>query len=247
MTKDSLALHNQNDFAALSHWLNQYCEEQGHTCWHNYGPADLSAYEADPVKILLVNSESGGYEGCRNVPPNEYLRWIKDRWRTPRYGSVLVTLIRRGIETTQNGLPIQQLGHGGVSAIYQNDELLEEAMRRTIYMNARITSNDTGSSLEEKGAVISDAIEFAAYRKRFVEVMRPRIIICSGDSAKSSLFIDGGVFEPNSFQNESVFLVDNHIVVSVPHLSRPQIFKGYASFEKIAEKCAQMFNDTSRL
>jgi hypothetical protein len=166
-------LSEQNDYWSLQQWLDEHCEEVKHTCWHNYGPADFLKYQSDSVKILLMSAESVDYEGCQKIPPDEYIRWIKDNQWTPRNGSVFVTVIREYIALLLDNKSIPQFDHSRLSECYQDVDLLIEKMRGTIYMNARITSNGTGSSREDKGRISSDVKEFAPYRKRFIQVLKP--------------------------------------------------------------------------
>ena len=236
-----------NDYPSLQKWLNDYCEAAGYTCWHNYGPADLAAYLSDPVKILLVNSESGGYEGCKNVPSDEYLQWIEDRWTTPRNGSVLVTLIRDYISLLIEQQAIPPFDRSLTSKIYQNTSRLLNVMRGTIYMNARITSNDTGSMAEDKSNVLSDAQEFAVYRKKLVEILKPRIIICAGESAKDSIFLADGVFPKSALQEKDVFILEDFIVVKTRHLSRMGLSGGYEHLNQLAAECAELYLQKFRI
>ncbi len=236
-------LPSVSDYTSLQHWLNEYCENKPHPCWHNYGPADFSLYQSDPVKILLVGAESGGYDKCENVPPEEYLRWIRDGHKTPRYSSVFIAMIRDYIALLAENKAIPPFQYNQWSRYYQDYELLIERMRATIYTNARITSNGTGSSIEDKARVLSDVVEFAPYRKRFVEILDPRIVICAGDSAAHALFIDGGAFQTASLRDEPVFVLDNHICVMTSHLSRPNGFGGYAALHQTALQCATFYSE----
>ena len=229
-----------DSYSKLQDWLDDYCSSRQYECWHKYGPADYEKYRSEPVKILLINSESWGYAGCGAVPPDEYLKWIKDRWNTPRYGALLVALIRDYISQIGAGRKDPPYDHDRMQNWYQDDNILIESMRPTIYMNTRITSNDTGESKEDQEGVMADSAEFLSYRKRFVEILKPRIIICAGDSAKQLMLSDGGVFPeiaipgPIFNSNEMVFMITQH-------LSRPNLFGGYCGLHEIALNCASVF------
>lgn len=236
-------LEKVNDLAGLQEWLDHYCETKPYSCWHQYGPSDLSLYEAQKPKIMLVNAESGGYDGCKRVPADEYLKWIrggKKRWPTPRYGSVLVSFIRRYAHEMREGGISSKFDRSLWSRLYQDTDALIEKMRATIYMNARVTSSDSDKPHEQKAAVMADAREFACYRKRFVEILRPDFIICGGTSARDAIFHSGGVFEPTDRVGDSVFSRGQCIVVITPHLSRPGLFGGYKHLDEIARKCAAL-------
>ena len=88
---------------------------------------------------------------------------------------------------------------------------------------------------------MSDVKEFASYRKRFIEILKPRIVICAGASARDSLFIDEGAFPRSTLREDSVFLIDNYVLVRTPHLSRPNGFGGYEALHKIGLQCANMY------
>jgi hypothetical protein len=226
------------DYQSLQNWLDEYCEVGKHTCWHNYGPAEFSLYETEPVKILLMNAESVGYEGCQKVPSDTYLTWIRDRHPTPRQGAVLVTIIRDYIDLMQKNKPIPAYDRCRASECYKNERLLIDKMRGTIYMNARITSNDTKSSREDKGRIWSDIKEFASFRRRFIQVLKPKIVICAGASARDALFIENGAFPKSALQKESTFVIDNCILVLTRHLAR---FGGYAAMHEVGLKCAKLY------
>ena len=231
-------LSEVNDYWSLQDWLDDYCQEAKHDGWHNYGPADLPTYLSDPVRILLMGAESGGYEWCPKTPPDEYIKWIRGNEWTPRNGSVFVAVIREYIALLLGEKPVPQFDRSRFAQYYQDVDLLVEKMRGTIYMNARVTSNDSRSSREDKGGIWSDINEFAPYRRQFIQVLRPRIVICAGASARESLFIDGGAFPSTALRKERVFPVDNCIVVMARHLSR---FGGYRIMHEIAFECASMY------
>jgi hypothetical protein len=234
-------LSEVNDYESLRQWLNEHCKAR-HTCWHDYGPADYAVYLADPVKILLIGAESYDYGGCESIPPNEYLRWIEKGDKTPRYSSVFVAVIREYIEFLLKRNQIPQFDRSRWCGYYRNHNLLKDRMCGTIYMNARVTSNDTGSSREDRESIMSDVREFAAYRKRFIDILRPRILICAGVSAKCSLFTDGGAFPVSAWrQEDAVFVLENYVLVNTPHLSRPTAFRGYENLHKIAVQGAKMY------
>jgi hypothetical protein len=236
----SASLSGLNDFPSLRRWLKDYCEKKGYDCWHDYGPADLEKYRSDPVKILLMNSESVEcYDKC--IPPDAYLEWIKNGEKTPRYGSVLVTFIREYISLLWEQKPIPPFDQSSASKLFQDVVCLLNNMRGTIYMNASIRTNDTGTSAEDKARVRSDAVEFAPYRKRLVEILRPGIIICGGESAKNGLFLEGGAFEQSAWKNESLFEAEDFTIVSTGHLGRPNVFGGYENLHQIASDCAAAY------
>lgn len=242
-------LETINDLTGLQVWLDHHCKSKGHPCWHHYGPADLSLYETQPPNIMIVNSESGGYRGCEGVPSDEYLKWIKGgvkRWPTPRYGSLLVTFIRRYAREVREGKTPAQFDRAMFSRIYQDTDVLVENMRATIYMNARITSNDSNTPHEQKAAVMSDAREFGAYRRRFLEILRPDIVICAGASARDAVFHSGGAFEPSELACDAVFSTRQCSVIVIPHLSRPGLFGGYANLHEVAHKCVALHADRTR-
>ena len=236
-------------YPSLRQWLKEYCEEEKFICWHDYGPAEYSLYDSDPVKILLMNAESGGYEGCQNTPPNEYLKWIRKQppIPTPRNGAVFVTLIREYIALLLANKPIPPFGRSRwveCRECRKDVDRLIKNMSGTIYMNASVTSNPNESSREDKARIRSDIRKFALYRKRFVEILKPRIVICAGLSAGDSLFIDGGAFPTSSLRKDSVFLIDNCVLVVMPHLSRPQLFHGYKGLHNIGLRCANLYRTT---
>jgi hypothetical protein len=234
-------LSELNDYPSLQHWLDEYCEGAGKPGWHQYGPANFPQYQSDPVKILLMSAESGGYEKCRQVPSGAYLDWIRNYEWTPRQGSVFVTMIREYIALLQDNKPIPPFDRSRWSECNKNVELLIKMMCRTIYMNARITSNGTESSREDKRGIKSDIEEFASYRRRFIQVLKPRIVICAGASARDALFIDGGAFPRSALLKEPVFVNDDYVLVVTRHLSR---FGGYAVMHEIGLKCAESYCST---
>ncbi len=187
-----------------------------------------------------MNSESFDNDG-KGIPPDAYLLWIKDGWRTPRYGSVLVTLIRNYISSLSEQKVIPTFDISVTKSIYRDVDRLLNVMRATVYVNARITTNDTGTSAEDKPRVWSDAVEFAPYRKRLIEILKPGIIICAGGSARDAIFLEGGAFEQSAWKNESVFEVEDFIIVSTGHLSRPNLFGGYENLHQIASDCAAAY------
>ena len=150
----ALPLKGITDLAGLDAWLDRHCESAGHSCWHHYGPSDLLLYEAQKPRVMLVNSESGGYDGCGSIPADVYLTWIKDRWSTPRYGAVLVTAIRRYTLEMREGRSPVEFDRPLFSNTYNNTDALIENMRATIYMNARVTSNASDSRHEQKSDVM---------------------------------------------------------------------------------------------
>lgn len=234
-------LDELNDYHELQQWLSEYCEAARHPGWHNYGPSELKLYQADPVKILLVGAESYGYSGNKNVPPNEYLCWIRDRHRTPHYSSVFIAFIREYIELLKSSKPIPPYKYAQWRKYYYDDNLLIERMKPTIYTNARITSNGTGSTNEDKQRILSDVKEFAAFRKRFIEIMLPRIVICAGISSINCIFNDCGAFPKSALQKVPVFIYNNIIFVLIAHLSRPSAFGGYQGLHDIAVQCANIY------
>lgn len=233
----NIDLSQLNDYASLQEWLDGHCGAK-YDGWHNYGPADEKTYQSDPVTILLMGAESVGYEGCPKTPPDEYIKWIEGNEWTTRNGSVFVAAIREYIALLLRNKSVPQFDRSRFAQYYQNFALLVEKMRGTIYMNARVTSNGTGSRREDKGPISSDVKEFASYRRRFIEVLRPRIVICAGASARDSLFIDGGAFPRSALRKERVFPVDNCILVMTRHLAR---FGGYMVMHEIALECASMY------
>lgn len=241
----SHTVEQANNLLALQAWLDQYCNDKGYKGWHHYGPADPALYDATRPRIMLVNSETGGYEDCQSVPADEYLTWIRDGWQTPRYGSVLVSTVRRHIEGQRQGLPSLQYENSWYREAYRDGEGLAEAMRATIYMNARITSNDSNTRYEQKWQVMTDVNEFAFYRKRFVEVMQPEIIICGGTSARDAIFHKDGAFDPASIPVDSVGRVGECIVIVTSHLSCPGYFGGYEGLDQLARECASLYCNLS--
>ena len=83
-------------------------------------------------------------------------------------------------------------------------------MISTAYMNARITSNDTGTTHEDKAGINADIKEFSAYRKKFINILNPKIIICAGKSATDVIFGSYGVY-PKANSTDAVFKWKNLI------------------------------------
>ncbi len=225
---------------SLSGWLREYCNERAFSGWHNYGAADPKGYMNSSPRMMLINSESGGYQDCPDVPSDEYLVWIKDRWKTPRFASVLVAAIKQLSNELYQGMQSPGIVPDEMRKLYQSTNRLLDDMRTTIYMNARITSNDSGSPNEQTQAVRRDAKEFAAYRKRFVEVWNPEIVICAGKSACESLFLEEGLHSPDQLLPSSVFRLGGRTFVVTPHLSRPNAFGGYEFMASVALEAAKM-------
>lgn len=230
-----------DNFCDLQQWFNDYCEANKYTCWHNYGPADYTKYLAESVKILLINSESMGYEGCYKVSSDEYLKWIKKGGKTPRYGSILVALIREYIKKiNENNSEKHIFDKNKISSYFDNVSILIKNMDYTSYMNARITSNDTGETQEDKENVTSNTKEFSAYRKKFVEILEPKIIICAGNSAADTIFSNYGVY-PEANSTDAVFKWKNIIFVKTKQLGNPTRFGGYKELDNLAFKCAELY------
>lgn len=239
-------LNEAKNLFELQSWLDNYCTTKKRPGWHHYGPASLDGYEASSPKIMLVNAESGGYEDCCGVPQNEYITWIEGGWNTPRYGAVLITAIRQAVQNLLDNVETVPFDRHSYIRIYSDTDLLLENMRPTIYMNARVASNDSGSSREQVSEVLSDAAEFAHYRARFVEVMQPDVVVCAGKSAKSAMFADQGVFHPDQLSADGVVKIGKTTVVLSPHLSRPNVFGGYEQLHKLARECASVFLDRQK-
>jgi len=236
ITQELLKTENLPD---LESWLNDYCKYHKYSCWHHYGPADLDAYHASHPRIMLVNSESYEYEGVTGSPRNEYMKWIAYRIKTPRYGSVLVTAIRQRILQCKGRSSVHFEGEW-LRDLYQNDELLLEMMRQTIYMNARITSNDTGATKEETGAVNDNAKIFTKYRQRFIEVMQPEIIIMAGKTARNVIAATGICGNP--LPDDPVAKVGKKILIQTGHFARPANFGSYPGLDRIATVCAAVYS-----
>jgi hypothetical protein len=113
-------------------------------------------------------------------------------------------------------------------------------MKGTAYVNARVSSNGSGSPNEQKAQVLAEIAEFADYRKRLVQILRPEIIICAGTSAKDAIFQKGGVFEPTALSGDAVFRHGQSVVVITSHLSRPPLFGGYEGLHELACKCSAL-------
>jgi hypothetical protein len=235
------ALEEAQDLSDLQAWLNCYCQEKGHDCWHQYGPADPVLYHSSNPRVMLINSESGGYEECGQIPSDEYLKWIQSGWNTPRYSAVFVTAIRKHIDTFSHGRSASELSPSWYRECFQDGVSLAHSMRNTIYMNARITSNDSNTPHEQKPEVMSDVHEFALYREKFVDVMRPEIIISGGKSARECVSHSLGLFDPWAAPTKPVEKFGKYIVVTMPHFSRPQLFGGYAGLDSIAKESASLF------
>jgi hypothetical protein len=227
-------------YTELQKWLNDYCHIAGHESWHCYGPADYSKYESSAVKVMVIGSESMGF-GDKGSPPDEYLKWISARYATPRNTAVLVSLIKQFSEVRPTDASYPVIQKSDVSKLYQDEPLLLSRMVETIYMNARISSNNTGGTKEEGRAVDIDIKEFAEFRKHYIRISAPDIIICAGRKAKSALFIEGGAFMPSQSPTSLVSVVDGCVVVTVAHLSRPSLFGGYVGLVKVAQDTAEAF------
>ncbi len=195
--------------------------------------------------MMVIGSESMGYGG-KGSPPDEYLKWISAGYATPRYTAVLVSLIKKfsEVQLTQTSLPIIQ--KSDVSKLYRDEPHLLSKMAETIYMNARISSNNTGGTKEEGRAVDSDIKEFAEFRKHYIRISAPDMIICAGQKAWSALFIDGGAFLPSQAPKSPVSVIAGRVVVKVAHLSRPNLFGGYVCLVKLAQDAAEAFIETKK-
>jgi hypothetical protein len=238
-----VSLDTIKDYNAIQGWLDDYCQAKGKEGWHNYGPADLRLYESDPVKIMLMGAESLGYEKCLKVPSDAYIEWIRKREWTPRNGAVFVSTIRDYISRLTQGSATPEFDKAGFTDRYQNVDLLVKEMSGTIYMNARITSNGTGTNREDKAQIACDLLEFAEYRRRFLEIMKPEIVICAGASATDSLFGENGPFPRSALQKGNVFEIGNILFVITRHLSR---FGGYKAMHEIGLQCAKMYVEKGR-
>ncbi len=132
-------LQAANSFEALQGWLDQFCEYQRFSGWHNYGPSDLLAYSQQGTRVLFIGAESWGYNQPR-VEPGEYIHWIENRNRTPCYAGLLVTLIREYTQLRQFGSVIPPFSRGRISSLFRDTSILRQNMIGTIYMNARISA-----------------------------------------------------------------------------------------------------------
>ena len=72
-----LKLKEVKNYEDLKTWIDEYGHNKNLPCWHHYGPADFSCYNAQSPKIMLVNSESVGYEKSKSTPVDEYVQWIQ--------------------------------------------------------------------------------------------------------------------------------------------------------------------------
>jgi len=209
------------DIPALNRWLDDYCKAVDYIGWHHYGPADLLSYESEPVRILLVNAESYGYDKVRGATKQcEYLQWVRSGNRTPVRSSIFTCMLRQFIEIYKGGtsMPAFEPFRWSRSG-WKLDELCE-SMKGTAYMNARVTSNGSGVTKEQKREINSQLMPLAAYRRRLYQLLRPQIVVCGGISAVNCMFCDGGPFPSASRRNESVFAVDTCLIIWSGHFSR---------------------------
>jgi hypothetical protein len=230
-------------YRGLNEWLDQHCKENQFSSWHHYGPAEVDGYFASTPRVMIVNSESSGYDDVKGAYPDEYITWIKDGWATPRYGSVLISAIIRRITELDTKISSgyeRQLYQDS----YQNVDGLLNMMCKVAYVNARVSSNDSGTMNEQKSQVVAEAKLFALYRKRLIELLDPEIIICGGSSARDAIFQIDGFYPVEVTPNLQVSRIGDRIIVLIPHLSRPSLFGGYEHLDVLAEQCAKLYHSS---
>lgn len=218
----------------LEAWLDEYCEGNNKSCWHHYGPANLEAYFEDPLKIIIISAESWGYDWCKRVPRNEYLKWITKKDPTPRYASVIVCAIASAIESLMHGEVPQSYEKSCYQKLYRDDSVILPRMERTGYLNARISSNATGLTHEDRGGINQDIIEYSAYRKKLISLLDPNIVICAGNSAFNSVFGEGRLWSMPA-EAKPVYVLDDRLVVRTAH---PRRMKDYKKIDTIANQVA---------
>ncbi|MEN9359319.1 MAG: hypothetical protein RL095_854 [Verrucomicrobiota bacterium] len=235
-------LNDAKSYSDLKTYLDIYGQIEGLSCWHNYGPADYSLYISQSPKIMVINSESVGYDDSKSTPADEYMKWIKDGWKTPHFTALFVTMIRKYCKEFRDTHVLPPYSKPTFSSQYKKCEELLESMKGTIYMNARITSNGTGSFREETQAVLQDSTRFADYRKKYMEILDPEIVICAGSSAHDAMFTKNSAFgEDVRPSRHSVSKIQNRIVISLNHFSRPQGFRGYQGLHDLATQCCYIY------
>ena len=224
-------LNSYNDLHDFYSLLSVYCKNQNYTGWHLYGPVNEEEYKNTKPKILVINSESGGFEGSGPVSASAVINWID--YKTPRYSIVFASALIQYLNDRQ----YFDFDEYYYKKLYQNREILLKNLNTISYANTRFTSNTTGRH-EETIEVDAEVDEFAIYRNKLISIINPDFIIASGKHAKRAISLYLEKYD-NDISYESVMKVNNKIIIFSKHLSNPRDFGGYYTMH---EKIVQAIN-----
>jgi len=147
---------SKTQFAQAREAVRQHLEENGIPDHMHYGPVS-DRYWGEPCKLVAINMEPYGYQGCGwvDVGRDVLFGWIYDEGgtgtRTARYTFALLSVALAHLSGDEE--PTRE----GFRSAYGSSEGIEDALERTVYYNIRPDSNDNKAQDFRRIAETGDA------------------------------------------------------------------------------------------
>lgn len=192
-----------------------------------YGPLS-DRYWAESVRIVAINSETWGYQGCGvvRVIERDLKRWFEDSRKTVIGTLALTSVVLDRIMSGRAASPEV------FRAAYRDRRLLAETLERMTYYNFR---SDSNPRIAQNYAAIASVGQTELGRLVWHEILAldPHIVLVSGRSGLDAINALLGLETPIRFRDYFVH-PSGFIIHSIAHPSRPAYTQWTAAVEAIA-------------
>lgn len=214
--------------------LDKQCNILEISGWHRYGPIEPTKYAKSDYRVLFLNSESVGFEGCGPVPADEVLKWLD--YNTPRNCALMNFIIFYLIDYYKEKKAFPYFDYNFYKKTRADIDSLKAIFVFSAYMNTRISSNDTGSFNEDIHSVNNEIIMFQSYRKKLIHLLDPALIVIGGKQAKNAVSNLYGL----SLEYNTIIKMENTTLLVLKHTSRLSFLGGYSGIDSILKKRFQI-------
>jgi hypothetical protein len=195
-----------------------------------YGPIG-DRYWTESIRVVALNLEPWGYNGCGVVRVNEgeLRRWFDDgKSKRSKTVSCTLTLMSVILARVESGRPPSR---DAFIAAYRDRQLLEDTLLRTTYYNIRPDSN---SRKAQDFAAIAAVGRTELGRLIWSEIraLDPHVLLVSGRAGLIALNALLALEKPIGFRDHLVH-PDGFFIHSIVHPSRPRYTQWVSAVEAI--------------
>jgi len=196
-------------------WINNY-QKLGIEDFVIDGAINPKIYEKEEIKILIFQLETYGYNECGiTFMSNEMENWLKDAKKTNRNTAVFVHFLFEYIKLFKQGKTPPDFLEDDFKSVYQDVDILIEAMNKVACINIRKTSNENINADYES---IDKEKDIELLQKQ-IELLNPQIIVTGGIPVKNAL-LEFDEYKNSEFEIGSVYNINTKIVATLNHFSR---------------------------
>lgn len=210
----------------ISEWV-KFFKKHNIEHFQTDGPV-TEAYWEQPIRIVIANLESYGYDECNHSKVQKEIHtWFDDRHNTVLNSILFAHCLLSGIKG-------ELLSRNQMLSLRKQHYEIRETLDKTSYINLKKVSGSQVNLNKHEYKSVMDLPGYCALLKTQIEALNPHILIVSGRDGLATI---RQVYANSQISyNGSLLVKGGPIVGSIRHFSRIQ----YANFEDRIDVISQL-------